>query len=150
MTLYLTNRTKSSQDDSRCYTLSMNGRLSFGEWLEDQIRGKGWNQTVFGEAVGVARQTVSNWVNNVQPPRRRATRDIARVLGVDQNEVLVRAGYPPLDPDYVLPDDRQGAEESQSVDLADPRVLFFASHARELSEEEWAVIRTLLEKFSKD
>lgn len=35
-------------------------------------------------------------------------------------------------------------------DLTNPRTLFFASHADELTDEEWAVIRSLIEQFTRD
>ena len=137
----------SSPCDFFCYSLSM--RLSFGEWLDDRLRERGWSQVAFAETVGVARQTVGTWVNNVKPPRRRAARDIAKVLGIETNEVLVRAGYPPMDPDYVLPEDRLPEPE---IDLADPLLSFFTAHAGELSPEEKRAIievaRVILSKQS--
>ena len=126
-------------------------KTTFGEWLDDRLRARGWSQTAFAEAVGVARQTVNSWTNDVKPPRRRAARDIAKVLEVDVNEVLVRAGYPPQDPDYRLPEERvveEGQEPELDIDLADPLLGFWASHAGELTNEEKQMVievaRTIL------
>ena len=130
----MTIKTKSSASDYQFYTGVMNVRLSFGEWLDDQIRRKGWSQAAFSDAVGVARQTVNSWVNGVQPPRRRALRDVAKILDLDINEVLVRAGYPPLDPDYRLPEEREPEPEARGTTgrLAE-RERFFAKYSPDIS-----------------
>jgi hypothetical protein len=59
------------------------------------------------------------------------------VLEVDINEVLVRAGYPPLIAGYRLPEERDeepGTEQDLLID--DPRVRFFASKAGALSDRK--------------
>lgn len=134
-------------DDALCYSPFMSGGLTFGEWLEDRLKERRWSQTAFADQIGVARSTVSSWVNNVQPPRRRIARDIAKALGVEVDEVLIRAGYPPTEPGYVLPEERE--PEKDKIDLEDPRLRFFAAHAHELTEEEWEAVRRVIEELTK-
>jgi transcriptional regulator with XRE-family HTH domain len=105
--LYLTDSTLSSMIGERCYINWMKHDISFGEWLEDQLKMRGWSNTAFGELVGVNRTTVGNWCDNKTRPPRRRIRQLARVLEHDPNELLIRADYPPDDPDYVLPELRE-------------------------------------------
>lgn len=143
----MNNQSESSIPDRLCYSPFMTDQLTFGEWLEDRLKEKRWSQSAFADQIGVARSTVSGWVNNVQPPRRRMARDIAKALGVEIDEVLVRAGYPPTEPSYRLPS--EPAKPGESIDLDDPRLRFFAAHARELTEEEWEAVRRVIEELTK-
>lgn len=138
---------KSSVAEDQCYDPFMSGRLLFGEWLEDRLKDKRWTQAAFAEVVGVAASTVSGWINNTQPPRRRMARAIAEALGVNVNEVLIRAGYPPIDPGYVLREPEREPEEG--LDLNNPRLRFFLAHEGELDEEEWQLVQRLIEQFAK-
>jgi len=122
--------------------------LSFGEWLEDQLRERGWTQAAFADLAQVSRTTVNSWINSVQPPRRRAARDIARALNVDVDEVLVRAGYPPTRPDYVLPEDRPKSTH-ENREGYDERVTFFAANADKLSDEDWEMLRRFIERLTE-
>jgi transcriptional regulator with XRE-family HTH domain len=81
------------------YYRGMDAELTFGEWLEDKLRELRITQTAFANLVDVSQSTVSAWVNDVSPPRRRVLPRIAEVLGVDDDDVRRRAGYdePPDD-----------------------------------------------------
>lgn len=76
----------------------MNTDLSFGEWLEDQYRERGWSQGGFAARLGLAQSTVSSWVNGVQSPSRKNQKVIARELGIDVDEVFRRTGNASVEP----------------------------------------------------
>jgi len=115
----------------------MNGKVTFGEWLDDQLKSRGWSQTDFGDSVGVARQTVSGWVNDLQRPRRRLLTSIARVLDLDIDDVLARAGRPPASAEPRL-SKRQAPriERSRQADLEDPFVRFMLEHSTVLTNDQ--------------
>jgi transcriptional regulator with XRE-family HTH domain len=124
--------------------------LTFGEWLDDQLRQRRWSQSAFADAVGVARPTVNSWVNNVQPPRRRVLPLIAKVLGVSSNEVLVRAGYPPVDPDYVLPGFVESGDRQGEIDLSDPLVSFAAHNQHKLTDAQKRAMIEFMKEFLRE
>jgi transcriptional regulator with XRE-family HTH domain len=126
-----------------CYVNSMKQDISFGEWLEDQLKERGWTQVAFADAIDVARSTVNNWINNYKPPRRRACRHIADVLQIDENEVLVRAGYPPKDPGYRLGGGKP--ERSSNETEQQYRWRMLASSDEPISDEAWEAIERILE-----
>lgn len=131
----------------------MSEGLRFGEWIEDQLQAHGWSQGSFAESLGVARQTVNGWVNGEAPPRRRTVLRIARLFKVDENEALVRAGYPPNDPDYRLPekqinDDRVGYE-AESTQRESTRAIF-AANSDKLNDEQLAILEALIRQWAKE
>lgn len=144
----MTFMTKSRPYDAYRYDLSMNSTLTFGEWLDDRLKERHWSQAAFAEHISVARQTVSSWVNNVQPPRRRVIRAIADALEVDVNEVLIRAGYPPTKHGYRLPEET--ARKPEAIDFEDPRLRFFAAKSGKLTDDEWDLIKRLIETLAED
>lgn len=73
-------------------TLACMDDLTFGEWIEDQYKGRGWTQKYFASQIGVGSSAVSNWVTGRALPEEPICDDIAMVLGVDRNEVRRRAG----------------------------------------------------------
>lgn len=101
------NPQMSSGSDIAMYDKSMNGdpgeKLTFGEWLDDRLREKGWTQADFANFLEVAPTTVNAWVNNVNIPSRRSARMIANALHVSWNSVLVQTGRG--DPDWRPVDD---------------------------------------------
>lgn len=126
----------------------MGVRLTFGEWLDDQLRRKGWTQAAFADLVGAARTTVNTWVNDVTPPRRRAARDIARALGVEVDEVLVRAGYPPQTVGYVLPEERDAAAEPERP--VSERGLWLWGRWDRLPEADQQLVEALIERLTRE
>jgi transcriptional regulator with XRE-family HTH domain len=127
----------------------MTGKLSFGEWLDDQLREKRWTQTSFAESVDVSPSTVSTWISNTHLPGRRVMSRIARVLDLDINEVLVRAGYPPMDAGYRLPENRnEEMKTDEESPIYDDRVRFFAANADKLSEEDWEMLKRFIERLA--
>lgn len=98
---------------NKWYIPDMEQSLTFGEWLGDELHRRGWKVTWFAGHVDVGRTTVSGWLHDHFPPKPRNCRRIAHALEVDENEVLVRAGYPPKDLGYVLPEQRPAAVEDE-------------------------------------
>lgn len=80
--------------ESLTYDHAMSGSITFGEWLLDELDRRELKQREFAEMLGVAPQTVSQWVTNTNPPTRRSCMLIARGLNVPLTEVEERAGAP--------------------------------------------------------
>lgn len=87
------------------YTTAMNTNLSFGEWLEDELIRRGWQQSDLAEYLRMSESSISSWKSGTKP-RRTTCRRIAEALNIDENEVLYRAGRAPKDPNYRLPENR--------------------------------------------
>lgn len=121
-----------------CYSGAMTDdrKARFSAWLRDAMAREDLQQADLARLVGVTTGIVSRWYNGHTLPSSANAIRIAKALGEERDYVLDLAGHRPL--------------PSSTTDLTDPRVLFFASHARELTEEEWAIIRDLIERFAKD
>ncbi len=72
------------------YDPVMDVKLTFGEWLRDRIADARMRQKEVAAALGVVPQTVSQWVNDIQPPDRRYWDALARVLEVPVEEIASR------------------------------------------------------------
>ena len=131
----------SSISDIPRYHKCMNTELTFGEWLEDQILGRGMTQVEFSEAIDVGQTTVSAWVNNVSPPSRRNAYRVARFLGIPALDVLERAGIKPTSRDL---------RKEPPADSTDPDQEFWAAYGDKLTAEEWEILERIAESFAKD
>lgn len=80
----------SSIVDINLYSADMGSRLTFGEWLADSIYTAGYDQTTFAAALGVVPGAVNNWVGDKHSPDKRYWADIARLLGVERDEIKSR------------------------------------------------------------
>lgn len=67
----------------------------FTKWLEAELEDRGWSQRHLAALAGLSETTVSNWMNEHQPPSRRSARAIAEALGIDETIVFEKAGIPP-------------------------------------------------------
>ncbi len=140
----------SGEHHGDCYSSPMTGNLTFGEWLDDQLRSRGWSQAEFGDSVGVVRQTVSGWVNDLQRPRRRLLTSMARVLDLDVDEVLARAGKPPVSADYRLSTTQfPRIERKTSKYRDDPFVRFMLEHSTVLTDEQRDLIMQVVLQMEK-
>ncbi|MGA7672821.1 MAG: helix-turn-helix transcriptional regulator [Nitrolancea sp.] len=119
--------------------------MTFGEWLDDQLKSRGWSQSEFGDSVGVVRQTVSGWVNDLQRPRRRLLTSMARVLDIDADEVLARAGKPSGGAEFRL-SKRQPPriERLNEPDSADLFARFMTEHSTVLTHEQRDLITQIV------
>lgn len=114
----------------------MTPSLTFGEWLEDQYLTRGFTQTTFADAVGVAQSTVSAWVTGKSPPRRRAYIAIARALDLPLH--VVRHHAEVSHPTVFRSDPRPGEPAAYTQSEVD------AAYAR-LTPDEQRIFMELLE-----
>ncbi len=94
----------------------------FREWLDKQMRKKGWNQTQLARQLGgTARSTISSWLS--KKSQRRPSPDgcvnIAAALDIPPETVLAIAGYvqPPSNLDGKLAHLMSVARQLSSDDL---------------------------------
>ena len=55
--------------------------LLFPEWLQGQIKRRGWARWRTAEALGVSQRTLSRWLAGMLAPRRRDLDRLAQVFG---------------------------------------------------------------------
>jgi hypothetical protein len=55
--------------------------LSFPDWLQGQIKQRGWARWRTAEALGVSQRTLSRWLAGMLAPRRRDLDRLAQVFG---------------------------------------------------------------------
>lgn len=70
--------------------------VPFGIWLVNQIERRDWNLSDLARKIGVVPNTVSRWVGGVRNPSYQKCLDIAKALEIDPVDVLIRAGYTPV------------------------------------------------------
>lgn len=76
---------------------------TFFQWLEDQLRIRGWKPADLSRASGISNATISRILNSTRQAGPDACRKIARALNISQEEVFRQRGF--LDP---LPSGVQG------------------------------------------
>lgn len=82
-----------------------------GKYLRALRRRRGMSQQELALALGVSKQTISNWEVGRKVPRMKAIEKIANVFGVSRNSIL--AGLPV----EIL--EQEGRENRKVVDLTD-------------------------------
>ena len=86
-------------------------RYMIGKYLRDLRRRRGMSQQELALALGVSKQTISNWEVGRKVPRMRTVEKIANIFGVSRNSIL--AGLPV----EIL--EQEGQEDRRVVDLTD-------------------------------
>jgi transcriptional regulator with XRE-family HTH domain len=78
----------------------------FGQWLDGEIRERGWSRREFAERTTVAGRrplssvAIDKYISGeIREPSIAAARGIAKALSVSVDEVLARAGSMPVQPD---------------------------------------------------
>lgn len=132
----------STDIDIRLYSDFMDMRLTFGEWLDEELRRLRITQERFAEILDVSQSAVSGWINGVSRPTRRNCRAIAAALSLPASDVLSRAGWieAPAMPNL------QDTLGSGDVDLSriDPRLRVYMLGFPDLQPEmQRAVLRQL-------
>jgi len=56
---------------------------TWGGWLVEERKGRGWTQEELARRVGVAKSTVSGWETNTYPIGRGSLRKLAKALHMD-------------------------------------------------------------------
>ena len=64
---------------------------TFGRWLGRTLKARHMSQTTLARELGVAKNTVSRWVTDTRRPHPETMEEVAAVLGVPLDEVLVAA-----------------------------------------------------------
>lgn len=90
--------TMSTPSTTTCYVERMNvddlPAPSFGEWLDDELKVRGWSRPKLAREIDVSVSTVTSWIVGVRTPKESTCRNIAAAFGIEPNEVLSRAGRP--------------------------------------------------------
>ncbi|MFH1605414.1 MAG: helix-turn-helix transcriptional regulator [Pseudomonadota bacterium] len=68
------------------------------EWIEAELKERGWSQTTAAKRGRISVQTISAVLNGTQNPGLRFYRAMARAFGVSLDEVLQRAGEVKINP----------------------------------------------------
>ena len=72
-------------------------RSPLGEFLDAELRARGWNNSDLAERCGRSPSTVSRWRNGHNPPSAQNCGRIAEAFGVEPDVVLRLAGHlPPI------------------------------------------------------
>lgn len=82
-----------------------------GKYLRDLRRRRGMSQQELALALGVSKQTISNWEVGRKIPRMKTVEKIANIFGVSRNSIL--AGLP------VEMLEQEGQKDRKVVDLTD-------------------------------
>lgn len=82
-----------------------------GKYLRDLRRRRGMSQQELALALGVSKQTISNWEVGRKVPRMKTVEKIANIFGMSRNSIL--AGLP------VEMLEQEGQEDRRVVDLTD-------------------------------
>ena len=61
-------------------------------WIKEYLERQDWNQSKFARAAGIDTSVLSRWLQG-RRPRPELVRRMAKGLGVDEEDLLVRAGY---------------------------------------------------------
>ena len=81
---------------------------TFSEWLQNELRKRGWGPAELAKKMGTYPATVSNVLNGMRNPGPEFCRALARALGYPQEYVFRKAGLiddtppPEYDPDAEL------------------------------------------------
>lgn len=70
-------------------------RTMFAEWLGEQLHARRLNRAQLAAYMQRPQSTVASWFNDGRIPRPEVCLDIARVLHIEADEVLRRAGHLP-------------------------------------------------------
>jgi transcriptional regulator with XRE-family HTH domain len=66
---------------------------TFAEWLQREMDRRGWDQAETARKAGVTRATINRALSETRRPGTRTCMGIAKAFGVDEDEVLSRAGH---------------------------------------------------------
>ncbi|MGM9904735.1 helix-turn-helix domain-containing protein [Lactobacillus sp.] len=108
---------------------------TIGKYLRDLRRQRGMSQRELAVALGVSKQTVSNWEVGRKVPRMKAVEKIANVFGVSRSSIL--AGLPV----EVL--EQEGLIDRKVVDLTD-RDVRLTYQGRQVPREYIDIIEKLM------
>lgn len=70
-----------------------NKKLSFGNWLQQELDAKGWSQADLAHALGKSSGLINAWVRDHKVPGARSCDALASVLNLDPSVPLYYAGH---------------------------------------------------------
>lgn len=76
----------------------------FAEWLDGELRARGWNQSQLAAYMGKRQQTISSWFTDDRIPQSDMCLSLAEVLRVPAEFVLQKAGHLPADYQFAEPE----------------------------------------------
>lgn len=108
----------------------------FSTWFEQQLKKRGWSKREMARRVGVSHSAIAYIANGEMRPSVDMCKKVARVLGISNREVMIRAGI--LDPEPPETASRreadflfsQLADEEQEIVLAQMRALVERKRAK--------------------
>jgi transcriptional regulator with XRE-family HTH domain len=112
----------------------------FGLWLANELDRKDWQQSDLVERMSVKAGVVSAWINGKRKPSYENCLIIARILRVEPNEVLVRAGRPTVNgprPRQLVLLSLDGSEEYEVAAI----VAYVEARPGRLFQEELRAVR---------
>lgn len=102
--------------------------VTFGEWLSEELRQRGWKQTDLARAAGLYRQTINRVIRDErQRPDDETLQAIARALGYDA--------------EYVYRQARRLPKQKNAEDR--PLIQMLIEAAWELPDDELAELRAI-------
>lgn len=82
-------------------------KLSFSEWLAEQMLIRGWTQAQLARAAKVRRGTIGNILNKVRQPGPEVLLSIAKALDLPPDLVFAKAGVLPAPKDGATDEERK-------------------------------------------
>jgi transcriptional regulator with XRE-family HTH domain len=70
-----------------------NAKVDFPQWLQQEMKRRGWNQTRLAERSGLTQGGISNLIRGTRKPGLDACRQLAAGLEIPFGDVLRAAGY---------------------------------------------------------
>ena len=76
---------------------------SFALWLDTELKRREWSRSYLAATMGKRAQTVYSWFNDGRVPSTELCRELARVLKIPPELVLVKAGHLAPDTEITTP-----------------------------------------------
>lgn len=103
---------KDAHGDNACgYNRCAMGNLEFTDWLQDELRRRGWEQADLVKRSGMSQSQISRIMNGMRRPGPEAMTNIARALHVPTDEAFRRAGLLPPENANLTPSDQRSFDE---------------------------------------
>ena len=104
------------------FTIVNTDKLNFREWLQDQIKNKGWSQSEFAREADLSRSGVNMVLNGIRPPGIDFCKGTAKALNIPEENVFIIAGlldqpknYDPEWEEWKLMLDQLSEEENERL-----------------------------------
>lgn len=85
--------------------------LEFSDWLQSELKKRGWDQADLVKRSGISQSQVSRIMNGMRRPGPEATTSIAKALHIPTDEAFRRAGLLPPENTNLTPSDEKTLAE---------------------------------------